>query len=74
VRPARRAENSLPLVVLNVKAKLEIQHSIPPLSLHDLLRESFTIFHSFSHRAAPYVSKPGSPEPGSPESLYLIKH
>jgi len=29
------------LVVPDVKVKMEARHSIPPLSLHDLLRESF---------------------------------
>lgn len=39
VRPARRAHNSAVLVVSNVKVRLEAAHSIPPLSLHDLLRK-----------------------------------
>jgi len=42
VGPARKADNSTVLVVLNVKTGMEAQHYIPPLSLHDLLRESFT--------------------------------
>ena len=42
MRPARRVDNSAVLVVPNVKARMEAQHYIPPLSLHDLLRESFT--------------------------------
>jgi hypothetical protein len=37
VRPARRAENSVVLVVLNVRVRLEVQHSIPHLSFHNLL-------------------------------------
>lgn len=37
VRPARRADNSVVLVVLNVGVRLEAQHSIPHLSLHVLL-------------------------------------
>ena len=37
VRPARRADNSVVLVVPNVRVRLEAQHSIPHLSLHDLL-------------------------------------
>lgn len=36
--PARRADNSAVLVVLNIRLSVEAQHSIPPLSLHDLLR------------------------------------
>jgi hypothetical protein len=42
MRPARAAGNYAVLVVPIVKVKMEAQHSIPPLSLHDLLRESFT--------------------------------
>jgi hypothetical protein len=41
VRQARRANNSALLVVPNVKLRMEAQHSILPLNLHDLLRESF---------------------------------
>ena len=40
--PARRAENSTVLFVPNVKVKVGARHSIPPLSLHDLLREFLT--------------------------------
>jgi hypothetical protein len=43
VRPERTADNSAVLVVLNVKVRMETQHYIPPLSRHDLLRESFTL-------------------------------
>ena len=39
---ARRADSSAVLVVPNVKVRMETQHSISPLSVHDLLRESFT--------------------------------
>jgi hypothetical protein len=42
MRPARRADNCTVLVVPNVKVRTEAQHFVPPLSLHDLLRESFT--------------------------------
>jgi hypothetical protein len=42
VRPTRRADNSAVLVVMNVKVRMKAQHSITPLSLHDLLWESFT--------------------------------
>jgi hypothetical protein len=42
VRPARVADNCAVLVVPNVKVRMEAQHSIAPLSLYDLLRESFT--------------------------------
>ena len=41
MRPARRAIFSV-LVVPNVKVRMEAQYPIPPVSLHDLLRESFT--------------------------------
>lgn len=37
LRPARRADNFVVLVVLNVRGRLEAQLSIPHLSLHDLL-------------------------------------
>jgi len=38
----RRADNSAILVVPNVKARMEAERSILPLSLHDFLQESFT--------------------------------
>jgi hypothetical protein len=38
VRPERGAHNSAALVVPNVKVRMEVQHFIPPSSLHDLLR------------------------------------
>ena len=41
VQPARKADNFAVTVVQNVKISMEAQHSIRPLSLHDLLRESF---------------------------------
>jgi hypothetical protein len=41
--PKLRADNSAVLVVLNVRLRVEAQHSILPLSLHDLLRISFTV-------------------------------
>ena len=44
VRPARRAENSTVLVVPNVKVRMEAQRPTPRLSLHDLLRETFTFY------------------------------
>jgi len=40
--PARRADSSAVLVVLNVGLRVEAQHSMPPLSLHDLLWVRFT--------------------------------
>jgi hypothetical protein len=47
-RPASRADNSAVPVVPNVKARMEAQHSILPLGLQDLLRESFTsTFYNF---------------------------
>lgn len=42
VRPAHRADNSAVQVVSNVNVKMEAQHSISPLSLHYLFRESLT--------------------------------
>ena len=37
MRPAHRAESSIVVVVPNVKERMEAQHSIPPVRLHDLL-------------------------------------
>jgi hypothetical protein len=37
VRPAHRADSSTVVVVPNVKERVEAQHSIPPVRLHDLL-------------------------------------
>ena len=43
MRPARKADNSAVQVVPNVKVRIEAKLSIPPpLSLHELLRETFT--------------------------------
>ena len=42
VHPVHSADNSAILVVPNVKVRMEAQHSIPLLSLHDLLQESCT--------------------------------
>ena len=42
MRPARRADNYVVLVVPNVKVRMEVQNSFPFMSIHDLLRESFT--------------------------------
>jgi len=41
VRLVHRADNSAILVVLCIKIRMEAQHFISLLSLHDLLRESF---------------------------------
>ena len=41
MRPARRAHNAAVLVVPNVKVRMEAEHSIAPLSLHDLLGKGF---------------------------------
>jgi hypothetical protein len=41
VQPAHRANNSAALVVPNVKARMEAEHSILLVSLHDLLWGSF---------------------------------
>ena len=40
--PARTADNSTVLVVPNVNVRMETQHSVPPVSLHDLLPETVT--------------------------------
>ena len=42
MQPARTADNSAVFVVPNVKVRMEAQHSIPPMSLHDLFRKTFT--------------------------------
>ena len=42
VQPVQRLDNSAILVVPDVKVRMEAKYSIPPLSLHDLLHESFT--------------------------------
>ena len=42
VRHLHRADNFAVLVVPNVKVRMGAQHSIPPLSLHDFLQQSFT--------------------------------
>ena len=42
VWPARRADNSVVLVVLNVKVRMEAQLIIPTLNLHNLQEERIT--------------------------------
>ena len=42
MRPGRRADNCVVLVVSYVKVRVEAQHSIPPVNLHECLREIFT--------------------------------
>jgi len=49
VGPACRTNNSVVLVVPNVQVRLEAQHSIHHVGLHDLLRESFTFSEMSSH-------------------------
>jgi hypothetical protein len=39
--PAHRVDNSGLLVVSNIKVRMKAQHSIPSLSLHDLIKKSF---------------------------------
>jgi len=39
--PARRAESSAVLVAMNVKLRLEDKHSIAPLGLSGLLRQTY---------------------------------
>jgi hypothetical protein len=47
VKCGRRVElTALPSVVSNVKVRMLAQHSIPLVSLHDLLRESFTFYEN----------------------------
>jgi len=43
IRALCGADNSAVLVVRNVKVRIEAQHSIPPLSLHDLLTKRVEI-------------------------------
>lgn len=43
MRPACGTNKSAIRAVQNVQAKLEFQHSIHHVGLHDLLRESFTL-------------------------------
>ena len=38
----RKSESAAVLVVPNVKVTVESQHSVPPMSLHDLLGGSLT--------------------------------
>jgi len=42
-----RADNSAVLVMPNVKIRMETQHSISPLCLHDFLGESFTFGRTY---------------------------
>jgi hypothetical protein len=37
MRPAPTADNSVALVVPNVKVRVEVKHSVTPLSLHNFL-------------------------------------
>jgi hypothetical protein len=46
VRLVGRADNSAVIIVPNVELRIEVQHSIPHLSLLHLLQESFTSLHS----------------------------
>ena len=46
-RPARPADNSAIVLAPNVKIRMETQHAITRLILHDLLRESFTLIIIF---------------------------
>ena len=48
LRPARRDDISAVLVVPNFKIKVEAQNSVTRLSLHEFLRESFTLLRSHS--------------------------
>jgi hypothetical protein len=41
--PALRANNSATLVVSNVTGWMEAEHFIPTRTLHDLLREKYTV-------------------------------
>jgi len=42
VSPASKSDKFALIIVANVKVRMEVKYSIPVLSLHDLLRESFT--------------------------------
>jgi hypothetical protein len=55
-RPTHRADNSAVQIAPNVKVRMEAQHSIPPLSLQDLLPESFTFtYGSWNGDFFPYT-------------------
>jgi len=45
VRPAHRADSSPVLAVPNVKVRMEAQHSIPALGLHELLGKTSFYIH-----------------------------
>jgi len=56
LRPALKAEYSAVPVVPNVKVRTEAQHSTPPpLSLHYMLRESFTFTWTCEGRVLEYL-------------------
>jgi hypothetical protein len=42
MRPGRKDDISAVPVLLNIKVRMQSQHSITPPSLHDLIRGSFT--------------------------------
>jgi hypothetical protein len=42
--PVHGADGSAVLIVPNVKVRMEAKHSMPPLSLHDFLWESFIFY------------------------------
>ena len=56
MRPARKAEDSDVPVVPNVKVRVEVQQSMLSLSLHDLLRKSFTLAFTILKRNKGYTN------------------
>jgi hypothetical protein len=57
VGPALTADNSAVIFVPNVEVRKEAQHSCsppPPLSLHNLLQESFTFYNIYEHMLRQY--------------------
>jgi hypothetical protein len=48
MRPARRADNSTILVVLNVKVRMGAQNSVPDVSLHDLLGKPLPLYFTLN--------------------------
>jgi hypothetical protein len=59
---AFRADNSAVQVVPNVKVKMEAQHSILPLSLHDLLWRSFTFSFHIILMTSSIIMKQNTPD------------
>jgi hypothetical protein len=60
---AFRADNSAVQVVPNIKVRTKVQqHSILPLSLHDLLWGSFTFFFHVILMTSSFIMKQNTPD------------